>query len=335
MVGVAQPGVLRAGQPRVAALAQLAVFRAAHAIDTLVEMLGAVKAIEDDLRGSLGHLRPRRLHVWLPHVHRDRRDLLALDRGESQGPEGFPALPLAVVGHEEHAGALQIAHHGHEVVPPLEGLLVHAHVAQRHRAAALQAAGDRAALDAPHGVPAEAELARDRRHRRLAEPVDRQPLEQEGELRTRRGPRDGALQHAVGGALDAGHTRVEPRLQLAGVEVPPLAVPMIVDRAGALAFGAVRRRAIGAGQPDVHRPTRHIDVHPLHRPRGCEPQDRRVQLVVPHRPASSAPAGPRDDTNTRLSRVTLPTRNPEEPKKLSATKEETIMTDEQQEPWSS
>jgi hypothetical protein len=54
-------------------------------------------------------------------------------------------------------------------------------------------AGDGAALDAPDRAPAELELARHRHHGRLLQPVDRQPLEQQRELRPGRRPRHGAL----------------------------------------------------------------------------------------------------------------------------------------------
>src|SRR3989449_2537706 len=311
---MAQPGVLRARQPRVAAGLELAVLGAAHAIDALVEVLGAVEAIEHDLRLGVGHLGERGLHVRLPHVHRDRLHLRPLRRGQPQGPEGFQALPLAVVGDEQHPRALEITHHGDVVVPALEGLLVHPDVAQLERPAALQAARDRPALDAPHGVPPQLQLAGDRSHGRFPQPVDRQPLEQQRELRARSRPRDRALHHAVGRALHAGHTRVESGLELARVEMPPLPLPMIVDRARGLAFGTRRRRALGAGQPNVHGAARDIQLDPLHRPRRLHPQDRRVQLPVPHRPTSSASsaagtiAGGVSDghvTHTRPGRATM------------------------------
>src|SRR5712692_9731703 len=63
----------------------------------------------------------------------------------------------------------------------------------------------------------------------------------------------------------------------------PLAVAVVVDRARALAFRARRRGALGARQPHVHRAAGHIEVHSVHRPRRRDPQDRRVQLAVPHR----------------------------------------------------
>src|SRR5438552_15435757 len=70
--------------------------------------------------------------------------------------------------------------------------------------------------------------------------------------------------------------------------MPPLPLPMVIDRARGLALGARCRRPLGAGQPDVHGPARAIELDALHRPRCLHPQDRRVQLPVPHRPTSSA-----------------------------------------------
>src|SRR5437762_2039826 len=65
---MAQPGVLRARQPRVAAGLEFAVLGAAHANDALVEGLGPVEAIERDRpprrsaarasRGAPGRARP-------------------------------------------------------------------------------------------------------------------------------------------------------------------------------------------------------------------------------------------------------------------------------------
>src|SRR5205823_12157919 len=108
------------------------------------------------------------------------------------------------------------------------------------------------------------------------------------ELRARSRPRDHALHHAVRGAVDAGYACVQPSLELARVEMPPLPLPMVIDRARGLALGARCRRPLGAGQPDVHGPARDIELDALHRPRRLHPQDRRVQLPVPHRPTSSA-----------------------------------------------
>ncbi len=54
-------------------------------------------------------------------------------------------------------------------------------------------------------------------------------------------------------AVDVRHARVEPGLQLARVEVAPLAVAVVVDRASTLALGALRRGALGPRQPHVHR----------------------------------------------------------------------------------
>ena len=68
--------------PRVAAGLEFAVLGAAHASDALVEVLGAVEAIEHDLRVGVGNLGAGRVHARLPHVHRDRLDVRALGVGE-------------------------------------------------------------------------------------------------------------------------------------------------------------------------------------------------------------------------------------------------------------
>src|SRR5438876_11934393 len=99
---MAEPRVLGAREPRVAAGLELTVLDAPHAIDALVEVLGAVAAIEHDLAVGVGYLRAGRLHVPLPHVHRDRLYLRPLRRGQPPGPEGFQSLPLAVARPEPH-----------------------------------------------------------------------------------------------------------------------------------------------------------------------------------------------------------------------------------------
>ena len=198
--------------------------------------------------------------------------------------------------HMGYSAFNQLNSHGDVVVPTLEGLLVHPDVAQRERPAAFQPAADRAALDAPHGVPPQLELAGDRGHRRFPQPVDRQPLEQQGELRAWRRPGHGTLEHAMRRTVDAGDAGVQPRLKLARVEVSPLSLAVVVDRLRRLALWALRRSALVARQPHVHRAAGHIELDPLHPPRGLHPQDRRVQLVVPHRPDLLGRVGRRDDS---------------------------------------
>ena len=50
----------------------------ANGIHRVADMPHDVEAVEDDLRSRIGHLRPRRLDVGLPHVH---SDILRLDEG--------------------------------------------------------------------------------------------------------------------------------------------------------------------------------------------------------------------------------------------------------------
>src|SRR5437867_12230435 len=92
---------------------------------------------------------------------------------------------LEVIGDEEDAALVQIAHDGRVVGPALERLLIDADVAEGERRAALQAARDRAALDPPHRVPPEFQLAADRGHGGFPQPVDRQPLDARSVLKTK------------------------------------------------------------------------------------------------------------------------------------------------------
>ena len=71
-------------------------------------------------------------------------------------PRTPSAPPLAAVRHGTRA--LEIAHGGHEGVPPLECLLVHADVAERQCPAALEATGGRLAFNPSERVPTSTEL---------------------------------------------------------------------------------------------------------------------------------------------------------------------------------
>jgi hypothetical protein len=200
-------------------------------------------------------------------------------------------------------------------VPPLEGLLIDPDVLHVEAAAAVQAARDGTALDSPDCVPAEAQLARHRGHRRLLQPVDHEPFEQHRELRATRRPRHGHLQDPVRRAVDPRHPRMEPRLELTSVEVPPLARAVIVDGPRCPTLRTLGRRALRPTQPHVDGRALEINLDPLDRPRRLQPQNRRVEFPVPHPPLLSPLGDGRIARREPASRqpVTRPTRNPEEP----------------------
>src|SRR5439155_20863264 len=93
---------------------------------------------------------------------------------------------------------------------------------------------------------------------------------------------------------------------LAGAEGSPLPLAWVVDRLHRMALRALRRGALVACQPHVHRAAGHIELDPLHSPRGLHSQNRRVQLMVPHRPHLLARRGRRDDTSGTLRRSRYP-----------------------------
>jgi len=69
---------LRPRKPVVLRLLQGAVLGLAHLVHRVVEVLGDVELIEDDLRRRVVQMGQRRLEVGLPHVDGDRRDPLLL-----------------------------------------------------------------------------------------------------------------------------------------------------------------------------------------------------------------------------------------------------------------
>jgi len=97
-----------------------------------------------------------------------------------------------------------------------------------------------------------------------------------------RGPGHGHRLHAVLGALDAWHPRMEPRLVLTGVEVTPAPLDVVVrGRHGA----ALRTRETRIGpllEPHVHCLRGIIQLDSAHLPWRRDSQDGRVQRPVVH-----------------------------------------------------
>ena len=103
-------------QPGIACLLQNSLFRPSHAVHGVMQMLGDVELVEDDLGVGVIERGTRRLDVRLPHVHRDRLNPVPLC-GRQRRPEPIKALLLAVLGQIEHVTALQIRDHRQVAVP--------------------------------------------------------------------------------------------------------------------------------------------------------------------------------------------------------------------------
>ena len=126
--------------------------------------------------------------------------------------------------------------------------------------------------DAVGFLPGEAQSPRHRRRRCLFEPGDREAFKQHRKPRMRRGPRHRHCFHAVLRAPHTGDFGVEPRLVLAGIEVPPAALDVIVERRDGLAVRTRKQRPTLLRQPDVHRLRRvvQLDSRDLPWPRHAE-----------------------------------------------------------------
>ena len=99
-----QPLVFRADQAVVAFLAQRLVLLAANLIDSVTEILGDVKLVEDDLPGSVGQMRGDRSDVGIPHVHGDSFDPLKLVVSQGR-PEAVQAGLTAFFGDVQDVAA--------------------------------------------------------------------------------------------------------------------------------------------------------------------------------------------------------------------------------------
>ena len=174
----------------------------------------------------------RRIDVGLPHVHGHALDRVALFLGQG-GPEAVKALLLAMLGHVKHPAAIDIVDHGHVAMPFAEGFLVDADVRNRLRLTPCQPPLDRPFHDPVHLVPTQPHAVGHRLLARRGKPIDHQPLKKGREPAMRLRP--GNLNHpdAMRFALGPRQLRMQHRPVLAGVQVTPRTLGlMIVERTG-------------------------------------------------------------------------------------------------------
>jgi hypothetical protein len=85
--------------------------------------------------------------------------------------------------------------------------------------------------------------------------------------------------NAVVRAVQPRHASVHDRVELAGVEMTPAAILVVVDRRGGTAHGAHPPRVRRKRHRHVHLAGIQLRLHTLDVPRGLEPQHRRRQVV--------------------------------------------------------
>lgn len=202
-------------------------------VDGLAVVRDDVETVEGDATLRFGHVHRRRVDVWLPHVHCDSLDPSAIFLREG-AVVAVERLLLATVGHPEDAARVEVVDDGHVGVALAEGGLVDADTARGDVLATLEAT----LHDAVDLVPGQVHQVRDRRGARLLEPCDDEGIHQGCESRVLLRPRDRDLVDAVLGARDARYCDLEDGLVLAGRQVPPATLAMVVARGLAPALGA-------------------------------------------------------------------------------------------------
>ena len=123
-------------------------------------------------------------------------------------------------------------------------------------------------------------------HRLLAgvfQPLSRQRLKQSSKSAVGLGPRQLHHPHAMLAALAARRLGMHDRLVLTGIQMPPLALRlMIVERTAGSAFGTGPVQFVLVGQIDVDLALLQLELHALHLPGSLDTQDAAIQFAILH-----------------------------------------------------
>jgi len=252
-------------------------------------MFGDVKLIEDDLAVGVGKVLAGGVDVRVPHVHghaAHRRSLLLRDAP----PEPVHAFLGPLLGYKQHPAPIQIIDHGEVVVPFGKRLLIDAEPLNGFRLTARQSALDSPLLNGMHLIPTQLELIGDGFLTGCPEPIDGQPFKQRREPAGGLGPRKLHCPSAMFRAVAARRFRMQDRLILTGVQMPPTALwLMVVERARLAALRTAPRHTGLMDQMNVNLPIGHLQLNTVHTPRGLNPQDLGIKFVVLHLPIMNSP----------------------------------------------
>jgi hypothetical protein len=173
--------------------------------------------------------------------------------------------------------------HDREVPVSLgDGFLIDAHVRHDGLGPSTQPPGDRPGLDPPGLVPRDAQQPRRPFHRTLPKYINSQALEPGRELTPRLGQGHRDQFDPMGGTVHAGEVRLDPRRELAGVQMPPPSVFAIIARRWLLTLRAgIGPRASFDGHGNLC--LLHIQFHVHGNPRGSKPQNSLIEFGIAHR----------------------------------------------------
>ena len=278
IAGVAQPQVAAVGQQ----LAMLAPLGLANLIDGLGELRLDVVAIEGDLRCRQVLERPG--EVGLAHVLADLGDLLSprVVSPEILSESGIGAGVTAGSG-EHDAGLVEVGEHRHVVLATPEARLIDRDPLNAGEILAGERAVDVVVHDPPEPGVVLTDQLPDRPDGHLGRQGHDQRLEQQREPAARPRPRHCDQPNPVLRAAHPGHPRLQERLMLKEVQVPPKLGLGVVDRtAGRVALRAREPGAALEVDPQLKPTPFGIEGGTHHSPRHLKAQRRLKQLDISH-----------------------------------------------------
>jgi hypothetical protein len=195
-----------------------------------------------------------------------------------------------VLGYKQHPAPIQIIDHGEVVVPFGKRLLIDPEPLDGFRLTAHQAALDSPLLNGMHLIPTQPQLIAGSLLTGRLEPIDGQAFKQRREPAGGLGPWKLYRPNAMFSAVAARRFRMQDRLILTGVQMPPAALwLMVVERARLAALRTRPLDSLFVHQMNVNFSILQLQLNLIHSPRGSNPQDLSIQFLVLHLPIMNSP----------------------------------------------
>jgi hypothetical protein len=222
------PEVLGALQTVVVLGGQSPILVAIHDAHSFGHVLHDMKALEDNFGGGQRNRFENGLDGGFPHVHCDCLDACELLRGagllKSHQARLFPSFCNVLDG-----AAIKVIHDGVIMMTFAERLLIDADTGDGAGLLASQPGGNGSLKDVPGLIPTVAdERAGTLNGLTGLEDVEHEPLHEQREAAVGLCPRHRDLYHSVLQALDPWNTCMDERVELAGVQMPPLPLGGVV-----------------------------------------------------------------------------------------------------------
>ena len=276
-----EPCPFAALQRRRARLGQSAVLLPSHRIHRLAKVLGNMKLVVHDV--SLRHALSGCAHVRRPHIHGHRLDRRALRRRERlQQANG--CLKLSLWHQVQYPRAVDVGQDAGVGVPPLGTLLIDTKVGNLFLGAPQHASLHGADHDGIDRAPGQScERAYGLGGGTGLKQFDDKASHHGGDPAVALGPWHGQLFDSAVAVFELGDTCFDDRLELACIEVSPLALAPTVN---VCSLGRVRwvrpHLALLQNHFDDHALVCQRKVNLLHRPRRLQPKKLLIQNGVLH-----------------------------------------------------